>query len=285
MTTALPTIRFNVSGVARSTISGSELMQRPHLYDGSPEAVRAGEALNTAAARKMGSGYTYLVTCDVAAAAVIRDYCETVGQTFVGELDAETKRDGRALLAVAERIRLATARTGWTPEGKAKQEPVLLSEPGARREKDRRNAAGEVATGHVAIAQPFPPDAWGGEEDGWLVVEVPAPGGGDPVRDRRNLAALKDSKHWSDRPTSYALMGSIGEPVRTHEDMRLALSGQLQRYLNRFPDPAGPVDDALAYRTASLIVGDHYVHPCSVMVQRGHLLDYVELARARQQSA
>lgn len=82
-------------------------------------------------------------------------------------------------------------------------------------------------------------------------------------------------------PGEYVLIGGPGEPTRTWEDMRLALSGQLQRHLNRFPDPAGEVDDALAYRAASLITGDHYAVPGTVALTREHALRYVALARQR----
>lgn len=174
-----------------------------------------------------------------------------------------------------------TAPALYAPPVEGEAEPVLMRQQAAYAEADRRNAAGETDRGCVAEAQPYPPDAWDGDEEGWRVVEVAAEGGADPVRARRNTTPLHDPKNWSGKDTEYALMAGMGEPVRTWEDMRLALSSQLHRYLQRFPDPAGAVDDALAYRVASLIVGDHYQHPGTVLIARGHLLAYVAVVRKR----
>lgn len=342
MTDLIPIATFNISGVAMSVISGSDLYQSGG-WDGSPACARAQQALVGAERRKTGAGHTYIVRADLLAAGIIWAYCESVGSTFIREDDPETRRDGRALLAVAERIEICCLKAGWgkptrdhgpvPPEGTNPQlwsdgplaldpdldakadaeldsvmaaaqkdmlealdtvidtegdlrrikaaEPKLMVQLEARHEAERRNAAGEVAVGKVAVATTYPQDAWGGQEKGWIVVEVEAPGGGDPVRARRNTAALRDPKHWSDRLNAYVLVGGAGEPVRTWEDMRLALSGQMQRYLSRFPDPAGLVDDGLAYRTASLIVGDHYKEPGPIFITRTHLLTYLARARAR----
>lgn len=111
----IPEITFNVSGTAHSVMSGSELMQRPERYDGTEEGIRAGETLMAAPSRKMGKGYTLVVTLDVVAASVVWEYCHDVGSTFCMESDPETRRDGRALLEVRDRVEKAIAATGWTP--------------------------------------------------------------------------------------------------------------------------------------------------------------------------
>jgi hypothetical protein len=107
----MSTVTFSVSGTAMTIMEGSELIQRPHLYNGEDSGIRAGKALQQATSRRVGkTGRSHEVTCDREAAEVIRDYCETVGQTFAGEggIDQrETRADGRALLAVADRIAAA----------------------------------------------------------------------------------------------------------------------------------------------------------------------------------
>lgn len=296
-----PIITFNISAAAMSTIGGSELYQN-HRYDGTDNSRRAGEALSSARSRKMGKGYTYVVTCDVRAADVIWDYCSTVGQTFCMEADPETRRDGRALLAARDLIAKAIAATGWTaptdaspsqpPAGAAEEQPQqrkpeqpevpeLMSQTRARQEAAKRNARGEVELGTTAVAAPYPPESWGGEEEGWVVTLVPTGDHSTPSFERRNHTPLRDGKNWSGKPGEFALLGGVGEPVRTWADMRWALAEQLKRYLSRFPDPAGAVDDALAEKVAALVVGDHYVVPGTVVLTREHVLKYVELARAK----
>jgi hypothetical protein len=102
-------VTIRVSGKAMSTITGSDLYQRPETYTSPTDpdhaaAVRAGIALNAAHGRPAGKGWTYVVELDVAAAEIVRDYCTTVGETFASESEPETRADGRALLVVAERI-------------------------------------------------------------------------------------------------------------------------------------------------------------------------------------
>jgi hypothetical protein len=285
----MPTITFPVSGAAISTISGSELMQRPERYDGTPAAIRAGNALNTAPSRKYGKGYAVIVTTDVEAASVIWEYCDSVGSTFAMETEPETRADGRALLAVRDRVEREIVKAGCPaptqqqrslpPAPAPAAEPELMSQVTARRTAEQRNARGDVLTGTVAIATTWPEDAWGGEEEGWWVKLVPTGDGSTPSHERRNHTPLRDGKTLSGKPGEYALMGGKGEPVRTWADMRWALADQMKRYLSRFPDPAGAVDDALAQRVAALIVGDHYVHPATVIVTREQLLKYVAVVR------
>ena len=248
MTDLIPIATFNISGVAMSVISGSDLYQSGG-WDGSPACARAQQALVGAERRATGAGHTYIVRADLLAAGIIWAYCESVGSTFIRENDSDTRRDGRALLAVAERIEICCRKAGWgkpsrdhgpvPPEGSNPQlwsdgppdldakvdaeldsfmaaaqkdilealdkvtdtegdlrrvkaaAPKLMEQVEARREAERRNAAGEVAEGRVAVASVWPLDAWGGEEKGWIVVEVEAPGGGDPVRWRRLVLAAR----------------------------------------------------------------------------------------------
>lgn len=103
-------ITFTLTGRAMSQVEGSELTQRPHLYDGgSPDSLRAGEALNGASSRKVGRfGRMYTVTCDRAAAEVIREYFQTQGEIFLsGTTDPEGRADGRVYLEAASRIKQA----------------------------------------------------------------------------------------------------------------------------------------------------------------------------------
>lgn len=103
------TITFNVSGTAFTTISGSELFQRPERYDDQPQTLRAGQALRAAPVRRRGKGVTHIVTTDVEAALVIRDYCQEVGELWAGQSDPQDRADGRALLACARQINLRMA--------------------------------------------------------------------------------------------------------------------------------------------------------------------------------
>jgi hypothetical protein len=109
------TITYRISGTAMATIEGSELYQRPHLYTSEADpsyaaSLRAGKALQQAESRRFGRGRSYLVTSDRAAADVIADYFETVGASFAGQMDLDTRAEGRALLSAAARIREALKR-------------------------------------------------------------------------------------------------------------------------------------------------------------------------------
>jgi hypothetical protein len=117
--TDLPTFTVAVPGTAMSTIEGSDLYQRPDVYARDPErrahAERAAIALRQARPRRNGGGVSYPVTLDVLAAAVVRDYCDTVGSTFAAQGGGrETQAEGRSLLRVAARIAAATVGVGWS---------------------------------------------------------------------------------------------------------------------------------------------------------------------------
>lgn len=102
------TIRFRISGKSMFTIDGSSISLDPVQYDGGSRGARdAFEALTAARPRRAGRGTSYVVETTREGADTIRDYCSTVGETFAGETDPETRADGRALLATAERIAAA----------------------------------------------------------------------------------------------------------------------------------------------------------------------------------
>lgn len=89
-----------------SVISGSEIYYDAVKYDGgSNGACDALAAFRDAKIRRSGKGFSTIVTTSRDGAETILDYCETVGVTFAGETEPETRADARALLAVAERIR------------------------------------------------------------------------------------------------------------------------------------------------------------------------------------
>lgn len=100
-------VTFRISGKAMVVIEGSEIYYSPEKYDGGTQGAQdAFTALRSATVRRAGRGRSYIVTTTIAGADTIADYCETVGSTFVGfDGDPEAKADGRALLAVAERIK------------------------------------------------------------------------------------------------------------------------------------------------------------------------------------
>ncbi|MFF1820363.1 hypothetical protein ACFVWG_23865 [Kribbella sp. NPDC058245] len=98
-------VKFNIGGQAMAVIEGSSLYEDPDTYDRSNLATRqASEALRAAEVRKLGRGTTYLVETTQAAAMVIMDYCRTSGEIFRGSDVLAIKRDGDALLVVADRI-------------------------------------------------------------------------------------------------------------------------------------------------------------------------------------
>lgn len=99
------TITFRLSGRAFSQVEGSELYQRPHLYDDAePASMRAGEALQNAVTRKTGKGYFKTVACDIEAAEVIREYFATQAEIHAGQGEPELNRDARAYAEAADRI-------------------------------------------------------------------------------------------------------------------------------------------------------------------------------------
>lgn len=100
---------FRISGAAMSCIEGSELYQRPERYDQGQGSLDASAALRAATPNRRGRGYSYEVTVSEAGADVLRDYCQTVGETFAaaGPFEDETRREGRALLKVAQSIEAA----------------------------------------------------------------------------------------------------------------------------------------------------------------------------------
>jgi hypothetical protein len=94
-----------ISAQAMSTIEGSEIYYDPVKYDGGSQgAVDAQKAFRNAEAVKFGRGTSYVVLTTEEGAKTIADYCQTVGETFAGETEAKTKRDGRVLLTAARRI-------------------------------------------------------------------------------------------------------------------------------------------------------------------------------------
>jgi hypothetical protein len=115
MTLTNDDVTFAVSGSAMSSMEGSELVQRPHLYNGEDSGIRAGKALQQATRRRAGKGWSYQVTCDREAAEEIRIFCEDVGSAFAGQAgygEDETRAEGRALLKVADRIARVLATDG-----------------------------------------------------------------------------------------------------------------------------------------------------------------------------
>lgn len=100
------TVTFNISGQAMNVIMGSDLYEHPEQYDptGCVEVREAAEALRYGDVTRRGRGVTHEITATPAAAAVILNYCQTVGATFRAQEDLGTRRDGDALLLVADRI-------------------------------------------------------------------------------------------------------------------------------------------------------------------------------------
>jgi hypothetical protein len=104
-------ITLRISSEAMGVIEGSAVSSDPVAYDGgSQEARDAAEGLSGATRKKFGRGHTYEVETTPAGAECIADYCEVVGETYAGEADAGTRREGRALLTAARRIREQAAR-------------------------------------------------------------------------------------------------------------------------------------------------------------------------------
>lgn len=107
-------VGFTISGKAMSVIEGSELSSDAVKYDGGTQGAHdALHALKGALMVRKGRGRQYVVATTRAGAETIRDYCLTVGSTFVDEPgtdQAEVRADGRALLDVAKRIRSELAK-------------------------------------------------------------------------------------------------------------------------------------------------------------------------------
>lgn len=98
-------LTIRISGKAMSTIEGSELSSDAVKYDGGTQGAHdALEGLRAARGHRQGKGLTYEVDVTPEGAAVIEDYCRTVGETFASETEAETRTEGRTLLKVADRI-------------------------------------------------------------------------------------------------------------------------------------------------------------------------------------
>lgn len=95
---------FAISGVAMSTIEGSEIYSNPQNYDGGSQSAQdAYNALHSAKSRRVGKGRSHQVTVSREGAEALHEFCETVGQSYLyGEPDDRT--EGRALLVVARRI-------------------------------------------------------------------------------------------------------------------------------------------------------------------------------------
>lgn len=96
------TITFQISGRAMDVISGSSMYEQPDLSD--PLEREVAEALRYADEGVRGKGRTYTVTTTPDAATVIMEYCQTVGGMTKGSSDPDNRRDGSALLIVADRI-------------------------------------------------------------------------------------------------------------------------------------------------------------------------------------
>ncbi len=214
------------------------------------EAARAAQALRAATSRRLGAGRTYVVTCDVLAAGALWDHCVTAGAALISQPSQDCRNDGRALIAAAQRIGLMMGTVGWS-----KPTPSCGPLP--------------LTTALSPLHGPARPET------------DPVPGMGP----RYNRAPLRDPADQTGAPMEWALVGSPGEPTRTLTDMQVALADQLRRYVTRFPDPAGEVDDELALRAAQLITADQYRRPGTVLVRRVHVLMYVARARAQRASA
>lgn len=104
-------VGFRVSGVSMSTIEGSELYSSPQRYDGGTQGAKdIHMALHTARRSRRGKGWSYFLTTTREGAQTLENYCRTVGETFAGETEPETRAEGRALLATADQITKALAR-------------------------------------------------------------------------------------------------------------------------------------------------------------------------------
>jgi hypothetical protein len=105
-------IELRIGGKAMEVIKGSDLYQNPIAYSRANyiAALKTGRALHLVRRRQSGRSFAYLVKCDTDVAEVLRDYCQSVGETFTREAGPDqekTREDGRALLIAAARIEQA----------------------------------------------------------------------------------------------------------------------------------------------------------------------------------
>ena len=82
------TLTLSIGGTAMATIEGSEIFS----------------VLTVVGRRKVGRGYSYTATCDRDGARALYAYCAGNGRMLATEAEADLRSEGRALLAVAERI-------------------------------------------------------------------------------------------------------------------------------------------------------------------------------------
>lgn len=106
-------VTFLISGKAMDLIEGSSMYQQDSETDSAANR-EAHRALHDSIPRRVGKGWTNIVTTTLEGAEEIRWYCATVGSTFTMEPDPEMRAEGRALLKVAERVREELAKHGWT---------------------------------------------------------------------------------------------------------------------------------------------------------------------------
>ena len=99
-------MKVRLSGVVMGEIEGSELYYDPAKYNGgTAAAVEAHTAIRGAIKRRQGRGWTYLIDVSREAAAVIIEYCSTVGGTLaMFSTDPADRSAGRALLRAARKI-------------------------------------------------------------------------------------------------------------------------------------------------------------------------------------
>ncbi len=101
-------ISFAVSGAAMGAIEGSEIYLDPKKYDDNSQGAQdAHTALRAAVGRRVGKGVSYTVTTTRAGALSILEFCADVGSTYLSNGDSDTRAEGRALVAVADRIEKA----------------------------------------------------------------------------------------------------------------------------------------------------------------------------------
>lgn len=85
---------------------------------------------------------------------------------------------------------------------------------------------------------------------------------------------------WTGNPQEFVLIVSIGEPRRSHAEMRRAVEAQIVAYVERFEPPERQLDSGFAYALADTITRAvyHEDHGEGVLVDRPlfeHYLDAV----------